>query len=622
MKKTLILYQFLCIFSLINSIFYNIMIKDIKYEINYRNDSMIKVKIFIYNDIKNNIIFNAYLKSDDKKEEIPVKCFNSNNKIIECLLEKEYFINYKKKYFFYYYCLNDCLLLINNKNLFEDKNKISFIFKPKIFKNLTLYKNYKKFFIKIDKNIINYGYLFYARKSKKLLHNLNNGFNKYIQQKNYISTYKTLREYRSLTSYKEAIKKGFHIIDADLLFTKDKIPVICHEQDLDKISDGKGTLSSKTLNELKKLNFFYGKYKHEKILTLEEFLKFSKENNIIIDLDLSHIDYVKYFKNTDEYAKIIVNIVEKYDMFNSIFFNNGDIINKIEKLKKFKNNISISISNMNEKKNIEEIKNKYNDSKIIIYNMGNLLSGKHIDEQTVKYGISLGRKIKAAKVNDRKFADKLFKWGVNYIMTQHLEPFLLKNQNEEPTKIKCNPSILNELSECEIDSNSLLIDNEIYNIYYSKNIKDPFKEINDNPIGEFKYINTNNNNKLYYSLKYLNFEEGIIIIIISNKLKKGKIIRGIIGPNYDNVAKCYQYNFICNGNNSNYLICRILKDDKEKFEYKGKYCIYSLDNYSYNFLEIEKLKINKQKIKLKIFLDLILLLLFISLKLIKKIYKI
>ena len=100
MKKTLILYQFLCIFSLINSIFYNIMIKNIKYEINYRNDSMIKVKIFIYNDIKNNIIFNAYLKSDDKKEEIPVKCFNSNNKIIECLLEKEYFINYKKKYFF------------------------------------------------------------------------------------------------------------------------------------------------------------------------------------------------------------------------------------------------------------------------------------------------------------------------------------------------------------------------------------------------------------------------------------------------------------------------------------------------------------------------------------------
>ena len=477
MRKIFILYQFLYVISLNNSFFYNIMIKDIKYEINYRNDSMIKVKIFIYNDIKNNIIFNAYLKSDDKKEEIPVKCLNLNTKNIECLLEKKYFINYKKKYFFYYYCLNDCLLLINNKKSFEDKNSFSFIFKPKIFKNQTLYKNYKKFFIKNDKNIVNYGYLFYTRKSKKLLHYLNNGFNKYIQQNNFISSYKTLREYRSIISYKEAIKKGFHIIDADLLFTKDKIPVICHEIYLEKISDGKGLLSSKTLDELKKLNFFYDKYKNEKILTLEEFLKFSKHNNIIIDLDLSHIDYIKYFKNTDEYAKIIINVVKKYKMFNSIFFNNGNNINKILKLKKFKKNIAISISNMNERKNIEKIKNKYNDSKIIIYNMGNLLNGKHIDEQTVKYGLSLGRKIKAAKVNNKKFADKLFKWGVNYIMTQHLEPFLLKNQNEEPIKIKCNPFILNELSECEIDNNSLLIDNEIYNIYYSENIKHPLKAI-------------------------------------------------------------------------------------------------------------------------------------------------
>ena len=571
------------------------MIKDIKYEINYRNDSMIKVIIFTNNEIKNNITFIGYLKSDDKKDEIATKCLNLNTKIIECLLEKEYFINYKKKYFFYYFCLNDCLLLINNKKSFEDKNRISFIFKPKILKNQTLYKNYKKFFIKNDKNIINYGFLFYTRKSKKILQNLNNSFNKYIQQNNFISSYKTLKEYRSLTSYKEAIKKGFHIIDADLLFTKDKIPVICHEINLEKISDGKGLLSSKTLDELKKLNFFYDKYKNEKILTLEEFLKFSKDNNIIIDLDLSHIDYIKYFKNTDEYAKIIINTVKKYKMFNSIFFNNGNYINKILKLKKFNKNIAISISNMNERKNIEKIKNKYNDSKIIIYNMGNLLYGKHIDEQTVKYGLSLGRKIKAAKVNDKKFADKLFKWGVNYIMTQHLEPFLLKNQNEEPIKIKCNPLILNELSECEIDNNSPLIDNEIYNIYYSENIKHPLKAINENPIGEFKYINTNNNNKLYYILKYLNFKKGIIIIIISNKLKRGEKITGIIGPNYDNVAKCYQYNFICDGNNNNYLICKILKDDKDKIEYKGNYSIYSLDNYSYNYLEIEKIKIYKNK---------------------------
>ena len=68
---------------------------------------------------------------------------------------------------------------------------------------------------------------------------------------------------------------------------------------------------------------------------------------------------------------------------------------------------------MNKKKNIERIKNKFNDSKRLIYNMGNLLYGQSIDEETVKYGLSLGHKIKAAKVNNLEFANKILKWGVN-----------------------------------------------------------------------------------------------------------------------------------------------------------------------------------------------------------------
>jgi hypothetical protein len=140
------------------------------------------------------------------------------------------------------------------------------------------------------------------------------------------------------------------------------------------------------------LDFYYDKYKNEKILTFEELLKFSKDNNIIIDLDLYHLDYKRYFNNTDDYVKIIIDIVEKYDMFNSIIFNDGNNIFKLLKLTKFKKDIAISISQMNEKKSIEKIKDKFNESKIIIYNMGNLLYGKTINKETVKYGLSLKKK--------------------------------------------------------------------------------------------------------------------------------------------------------------------------------------------------------------------------------------
>ena len=299
-------------------------------------------------------------------------------------------------------------------------------------------------------------------------------------------------------------------------------------------------------------------------------------------------------------------------MFNSIIFNNGNNMQKLIKLKKFKNDISISISNMNERRNIEKIKDKYNDSKRIIYNMGNLLYGKTINKETVKYGLSLGKKIKAAKVNDLKFAKKLFLWGVNYITTQQLEPFQLNNEKEEPIRIECNFNG-KTFTECEINENIPLNDNEIYNIYYSDDIYNLFCSINEKPIGQFKYINTNINKKLYYSVNYLNFEEGIINLILSNKVEKEKIIKGIIGPDYDNVAKCYQYDFYCIGNNSIYIDCTIVKNEKNKIKFKGNYKIYHLENYSRN-----DEKIKKKKNKLLYIYDLSILFIIFIIKIYNK----
>ena len=608
----LLLYEFNHFLLLTKNNFTNININEIVYELTYSNSSIINVFILSQNKINIYLEFEAFLISENKQSKLLLKCFKINKKAIKCFSKKYNYINLKIRYFFYYNCLNKCKFLLNNKTIFEDKNKISLIFKPQIYKNQILFKNNKQFIIKKNKTMISSGYIYFTKKNKKILNNLKNGFNKYIDLNNYISAYKTLKEYRSITSYKEAIKKGFHIVDADILFTKDKIPVICHENKLEKISNGKGLLSSKTLKELKQLDFYYDKYKNEKILTFEEFLKFSKDNNIIIDLDLCHLDYKRYFKNTDDYSKIIINIVEKYNMFNSIIFNDGNNIFKLLKLKKFKNDITISISQMNEKKNIEEIKDKFKESKIIIYNMGNLLYGKNINKEAVKFGLSLKNKIKAAKVNDIKFAEKLFSWGVNFITTQYLNPFQLKNEKEEPIKIKCNYLFLKNYSICIIEKDTYLKDNEFYNIYYSDNIYNLYEDININPIGEFKYINTNINHKLYYTCKYINFEEGIIKVIISNILEKGKIIKGIIGPDFDNVANFYLFDFICKGNNRNYLKCLIIKKNKDKLLYKGNYIIYSLENYSFNPDKIKTILNNTKIEKYKIIFYLILIVFLIK----------
>ena len=66
----------------------------------------------------------------------------------------------------------------------------------------------------------------------------------------------------------------------------------------------KGKYLRKTLEELEKLDFGSKsdeKYKEDKILSFEKLLILAKENNVIIGLDLSHLNLEKYFIDTDVY---------------------------------------------------------------------------------------------------------------------------------------------------------------------------------------------------------------------------------------------------------------------------------------------------------------------------------
>ena len=610
-----------------NSNYINII--SISYELTYNDFSVVKVIIKTYNEIIKDINFIAYLKSVEGEKKYILNCSNTYYDTIECFSQKNIVFNTEDKYYFYYEKGKSGKIFFDERDTLEDDKRISLVFKPEIIDNQKLYKDKRKLFVKIDHEIIGGGYLYIVRKSKKILHKPKDGFNKYIELNNFIS-HAGLYGYRpqsTLIAFKEAIRRGFHIVDADIVFSKDKVPVICHGTSLEANSNGKGKINSKTLEELKELDFgsiFNKKYKGEKILTFEELLELCKNNNVIIDLDLAHLSLKEYFINTDEYVKIIINLIKKYDMQDSIIFNENRP-EAICKLKEIKKDVSISLSGMNEKANIEKMKDEYKDSKRLIYNMGGLLERKKINEDAVEYALSLGKKVKASKVDDLKFAEKLQSWGVNYITTNYLHPFLMKNDKEDPIIVRCIPSPDDEHeSECEIDDEIKLIDNEIYNIYYSDNIYNISEDINDEPIGEFEYIDTNILDELYYSIINFNYDKGIIHLNTSKKLKKGKEIKGIIGPDYDNVAECYQYNFVCRGNNSYSVKCQIIKDD-DKVEFNGNYTIYSLEGYSLNAEQIDKklnMKKRMEKIRISVlvigFLIIIILIIIYVIKLKKK----
>ena len=592
-----------------------IHITSISYELTYNDYSIIKVIIKTYNEIMYDINFDAYLKSEEEEKKYILHCKNTFLDTIECYTDKHITFNIEDKFYFYYEKGDKGKIMFDGLDTYEDSKRISLVFKPSIEDDQKLYKDKRTISIHLDNDMINGGYLYIVRKSKKILQKPKDGFNKYIELNNFIShagLYTQLPQ-SSLIAFKEAIRRGFHIVDGDLIFSKDKVPVICHGKHLDPVSDGVGEIPSKTLEELEKLDFgskFNEKYRGEKILTLENLLKLCRENDVILDLDLMHLELEKYFLETDEYIKIIFELVEKYNMSDSIIFNDArmDVFNQ---MKKIKNDVSFSVSNMNEMENIKKVKDKFKGSKRIIYNMGGLSNGKTINEETVKYGLSLGNKIKASKVDDLNFAEKIFSWGVNYITTNSIHPFIAKNDKEDPILVRCYSSVDVEFnSECEIDESVKLIDNEIYNIYYSDNIYNISEDINEEPIGEFKYIDTNILKELYYEISDFNYDKGIIKLRMSNKIKRNKKIRGVIGPTYDNVAVCYQLNFICRGNNSHNISC-IIEKDENKIKVKLNYSIYSVEGYSLNPKEVLKKLFFKEKLRqlsvLILFIDALLI---------------
>ena len=390
-------------------------------------------------------------------------------------------------------------------------------------------------------------------------------------------------------NYKEAIKRGFHIVSAHIQFTKDKIPVICHETNLETISNGEGKLESKTFEELVKLDFgskIDKKYAGEKILTFKYLLDLCKEYNLIIDLDLSKVDSENAEK-TQVYLKRLLTLIDEYCMMDSIIFNEGTNPNIITKLKEMRNEISISIPNMNKKEYIEKVKDKYVGSKRVIYDFSRISEGENIDEESVKFGVSLGHKIKASIVDNLETANKIEKWGVSYITTKVLHPFLMKNEKQDPIIVRCSP-LDDHTSECEIDDDIPLKDNEYYNIYYTDNIYNISQDINLEPIGSFQFIDTNLLDELYYIVKKFDFEQGIIQLSISHELEKGEEIMGAVGPSDEISTECYQYNFVCHGNGSHFVDCKIEKDDDDKVHYNGKYSIYYVEDYSLNEFEFEE----------------------------------
>ena len=562
----------------------DIDILQISYELAYKDSYAIKVIIQTINDLDISVSFPAKFKALKSKEEFNLNCHNVSSTEIECYTEKDVKFDLKEKYYFYYNRGKNGKYTLEEKDIYEDFKQVNLIFKPEMYTDLVMYKDHRKVIGLNNRKIVGGGYLYLVRKNKKLLHKQKDGFNKIIELNNFIIHNGITDKIPpcSFASYKEAITRGYRIVDAAIQFTQDKIPVVCNQDYIENKNEEKVKINNMELKELKKINLgkrYNKKYKGEKILLFEDLLKMCKENNALIELDLSNINYQTYFEKDNEFAKIIIDTIEKNNMIDSIIFDEGSNEKIISKLQEIKNDISVSISNINSKEDMTKMKDKYPHSKRVIYNLGDISNNNKIDKSAIKYGLSLGKKIKVETIDDINKANLLFSLGVNFIKTNKLEPFLVDNEYEEPILLRCTQ--FDVLVDCRLGQEVKLYDNAVYNIYYTTNIYKLFEDINDKPIAEFKYFDTKQLDDRFYKVTKFDFEKGEIDLNITFAIKKGRKLKGKVGPNYDNVNDCYLYDFVCQGNNLLNISCNINKSPNV-VKFNGNYSIHSVDYYSLN----------------------------------------
>ncbi len=112
----------------------------------------------------------------------------------------------------------------------------------------------------------------------------------------------------TLISIEKSLEFGFDFIEMDIRFTKDGVPVLMHDERVDRTTDGKGRIADFTLDEIKKLDGgnafeYHDKFKGTRVPTLEEALKIIQGRASV------------YLDQKEAPRPIVIELLKKYGFY-------------------------------------------------------------------------------------------------------------------------------------------------------------------------------------------------------------------------------------------------------------------------------------------------------------------
>ena len=147
----------------------------------------------------------------------------------------------------------------------------------------------------------------------------------------------------TLSAFRLAAERGFKYVECDVRLTVDGIPVLCHDETVDRTSNGSGRVDDMTLIDLQQLDFgswFSSDYNGERIATLEDFLKLCRNKGlhpyIEIKWDIQDgfevdpvVDLLKKFGMCEEATIISANSALGYYVHEEKKIRTGYVVNEL-----------------------------------------------------------------------------------------------------------------------------------------------------------------------------------------------------------------------------------------------------------------------------------------------------
>lgn len=226
----------------------------------------------------------------------------------------------------------------------------------------------------------------------------------------------------TMPAFLSAVKMGIDVLETDVHLTKDNQIVIWHDPSLERNTDGKGKIEDFTFDELQKFDAGYTFTKDDgknfpfrgkgiKIAKLEDVLNECPNQRFNIDLKTKGKAIVEEF----------IKVVDKTNAVNRVLCASFHISN-LKLMRKIRPDILTSITTIEVLKYLFKQKNKFKTkvpkNRTIVFQVPVEQWHIHvITPEFIEYFHNLGAVIQVWTINDEKEMVRLFKMGVDTIMT-------------------------------------------------------------------------------------------------------------------------------------------------------------------------------------------------------------